>query len=65
MKLRFISELTRFVDFDAFSEPEIPGSSMSVNNDFDNEGSNSGTYTVGSKMNDDFTTNITDDEVPF
>jgi len=68
VKLRFISELTRFVDFDAFDTMDYGNnaSQMGVNNDFDAEGSNSGTYTVGSKMNnDDFTTNITDDEVPF
>ena len=68
VKLRFIPELTRFMDFDAFDTMDYGDSpsQMTVNNEFDAEGSNSGTYTVGSKMNnDDFTTNIADDEVPF
>jgi replicative DNA helicase len=68
VKLRFIPELTRFMDFDAFDTMDYGNtpSKMNVNNEFDVEGANSGTYTVGSKMNnDDFTTNIADDEVPF
>ena len=39
---------------------------MSVNSGFDDNSTDSGSYTVGSKMNnDDFSSNNTVDEVPF
>jgi len=69
VKLKFIKELTRFVDNDTFDAMTATGntsSSMNVNNDFDNDGSGFDTVTLGSKMNnDDFDTNINDNEVPF
>jgi replicative DNA helicase len=67
VNLKFVPELTRFVDYDtpdSFYEPQQ--SAMNVNNNFDDNGTNSGSYTVGSKMNnDDFSSNNTLDDVPF
>lgn len=63
VRLRFIKELTRFDNLDSFDTMDY-GTQFGPNNEFDSEGN--GTYTVGSKMNDDdFTSNIADDEVPF
>ena len=65
VRLKFIKELIRFDNLDAFSEMDY-GSKFTQNNSFDQEGGNSGTYTVGSKMNeDDFPGSILDDDVPF
>ena len=67
VKLKFISSLTRFVDndtYDTMSVVDPNATSMTINADFDSQNDNSGTYTVGSKMNsDDF--NINNDDVPF
>ena len=62
VRLRFVKELTRFENLDAFDTMDY-GSGFAPNKDFENSGD---TITLGSKMNDDddFLTN-TDDEVPF
>jgi len=66
VKLKFVGHLTKFTNLDDFTESDF-GSKFVQNNNFDNEGMNLGTYTVGSKMNDDddFIPKINDDEVPF
>lgn len=65
VRLRFIKELIRFDNIDAFAETDF-NSTIPQNNSFESEGDNSGTYTVGSKMNDDnFSGSILDDDVPF
>lgn len=68
VRLRFIKELIRFDNLDAFAEMDY-GSKFTQNNDFDQEsgqGGDSGTYTVGSKMNEDSSSgSILDDDVPF
>ena len=64
VRLKFVKELTRFTNIDAFDPGDV--ASFGPNGDFDSEGNGTGTITVGSKMNnDDFSSNITDDEVPF
>ena len=62
IRLKFIKELTRFDNLDAFDSLDY-GAGFSPNKDFENS---SDTITLGSKMNedDDLLTNF-DDEVPF
>ena len=62
VRLRFVKELTRFENLDAFDTMDY-GSGFAPNKDFENSND---TITLGSKMNedDDFLTN-TEDEVPF
>lgn len=71
VRLRFIKQLTKFDNLDAFDEFKLPGvqasdSGMASNRDFD---ANPETMTMQSRMNDDdddvaFSTKI-DDNVPF
>jgi len=67
VNLKFVPELTRFVDYDTpDSFYDTQQSAMSVNSGFDDNAQDTGSYTVGSKMNnDDFSSNNTIDDVPF
>lgn len=67
INLKFVPELTRFVDYDTpDSFYDTAPSAMTVNSGFDDNAPSSGSYTVGSKMNnDDFSSNNTLEDVPF
>ncbi|MGV6860502.1 MAG: replicative DNA helicase [Putridiphycobacter sp.] len=65
VRLKFVKELTRFVDLEFNEATDLYTHQFGPNTDFDID-TNSGTITVGSKMNDDdFSTSITQDDVPF
>jgi replicative DNA helicase len=68
--LRFIGKYTKFCDLDQYSSSNAPRNSFpETSNDFNSMPSNSGTITLGSKMNSDlgnnFETLSKNDEMPF
>lgn len=66
VRLRFVGEYARFENLDDygsdFDMPSIKSNALSANQNFD--ASSSGSYTVSSKMNDDFDFEVKDDN-PF
>jgi replicative DNA helicase len=68
VKLKFVKHLTRFVDLNEFEENPLDLSytpQITPNNEFDSVETDSGTYTVGSKMNDEASNTIDNEEIPF